>query len=103
MLRENRHGLLVTVRLTQAVGGPEREAAVEMGREIAGAGERVTPVAEKGYETREWVQQMRPLAGTPHVAHQAAGHRSAIDGWTRRHKGYRLSQRMKQPVEEFFG
>jgi transposase len=36
VLRENRNGLIVNTRLTQATGTAEREAAVEMGAELPG-------------------------------------------------------------------
>ena len=42
VLGENRHGLIVNVRLTRAHGRAEREAAVEIAREIPGGTERVT-------------------------------------------------------------
>ena len=45
MVTENRHGLLVNVRVTQACGQAEREAALEMAREIPGGSNRVTLVA----------------------------------------------------------
>ena len=103
VLTENRHGLLVNVRLTQASGRAEREAAVEMAQEIPGGSRRVTLAADKAYDTREWVRQMRELAVTPQVAQNEAGRRSAVDGRTTRHEGYRASQKKRKLVEEFFG
>ncbi len=40
---------------------------------------------------------------TPHVAQYDRGRRSAIDGRTTRHDGYRQSQRRRKRVEEVFG
>ncbi len=40
---------------------------------------------------------------TPHVAQNEQGRRSAIDGRTTRHPGYRRSQRRRKRVEEVFG
>jgi len=45
VVTENRHGLLVNVRVTQAYGQAEREAALEMAREIPGGSKRVTLAA----------------------------------------------------------
>jgi hypothetical protein len=55
VVTENRHGLLVNVRLTQACGQAEREAALEMARGILGGSKRVTLAADRGYDTREFV------------------------------------------------
>ena len=43
---------------------------------------------------------MRNRGVTPHVAQRA---RSAIDGRTTRHPGYRMSQKIRKRVEEIFG
>ncbi len=40
---------------------------------------------------------------TPHVAQNTSGRRSAIDGRTTRHAGYRVSQRIRKRIEEAFG
>jgi DDE family transposase len=40
---------------------------------------------------------------TPHVAQNANGRRSAIDGRTTRHAGYAVSQRIRKRIEEAFG
>ena len=43
---------------------------------------------------------MRNRGVTPHVAQRT---RSAIDGRTTRHPGYRMSQKIRKRVEEIFG
>jgi hypothetical protein len=43
------------------------------------------------------------LATTPHVAQNANGRSSAIDGRTTRHAGYAVSQRTRKRIEEAFG
>ena len=40
---------------------------------------------------------------TPHIAQNERGRRSAIDGRTTRHPGYRQSQRRRKRVKEVFG
>jgi len=96
---ENRNGLAVNSRLTQAQGTAEPSAAVEMVEEIPGLG-RVTLGADKGYDRREFVRELRDHNVTPHIAQKQS---SAIDRRTSRHPGYDISQRMRKRVEEIFG
>jgi transposase len=102
LLTENRNGLVVDVRLTQATGTAEREAAVEM---IGGKAEwkRVTLGGDKGYDTAGFVAQLRALNITPHIAQNDTNRRSAIDARTTWHEGYAISQRKRKRVEEVFG
>jgi transposase len=102
VLMENRHGLVVDARLTLATGRAEREAAVEMLGELRGE-YRVTLGADKGYDTKEFVDQLRSMRVTPHVAQNDTGRRSAIDDRTTRHAGYGISQRKRKGVEPIFG
>jgi len=104
VLMENRNGLVTGTRLTQATGTAEREAAVDMAQQIAGLdGSPVTVGADKAYDTQDFVQHLRDLNITPHVAQNTRNRSSAIDGRTTRHAGYALSQRKRKRVEEIFG
>src|SRR3954463_3593009 len=67
VLIENRNGLVVDAELLQANGTAERDAALLMAERIEG-GKRVTVAADKGYDTKEFVQEIRGLNVTPHVA-----------------------------------
>jgi transposase len=100
---ENRHGLVVDTELVQCSGTAERDAAVRMVNRAAGSG-RITVAADKGYDTKEFVSQMRAMNATPHVAanHTRPGG-SAIDGRTARHAGYWISQQKRKRIEEVFG
>lgn len=100
VLMENKNGLVVDTRLTMATGKAEREAAISMAQDIPGS-KRVTLGADKGYDAQEFVQDLRGLNITPHVAQRQKG--SAIDGRTTRHEGYAVSQRKRKRVEEIFG
>lgn len=101
MLTENRNGLVVDVRTTQASGTAERDAAIEM---ISGkASKRVTLGGDRGYDTRGFVDATRKLNVTPHVAQNNNHRRSAIDDRTTRHDGYTVSQPKRKRVEEVFG
>lgn len=101
-LMENRHGLVVDTQLTQAMGTAERDAGAEMVCGVSGR-KRVTLGADKGYDTTEFVETLRALRVTPHVAQNKTRRRSAIDGRTVRHPGYEVSQRVRKRVEEMFG
>ena len=101
VLTENRNGLVVGVALTEANGTAEREAALALlDRCVSG---RATLGADRGYDTRDFVEECRRRAVTPHVARNDKGRRSAIDGRTTRHPGYVVSQRLRKRVEEVFG
>ncbi len=102
LLTENRNGLVVDVRLTQATGTAERHAAADMLRNKP-ASRRVTVGADRGYDTRAFVAAMREISVTPHVAQNTTNRSSAIDARTTHHEGYAVSQRKRKRVEEVFG
>jgi transposase len=102
VVTENRNGLVVDVRLTQATGTAERETALEMITQRRAAS-RPTLAGDRGYDTRGFVAQLRELHVTPHVAQNDSNRRSAIDGRTTRDEGYAVSQRKRKRVEEVFG
>jgi transposase len=100
---ENRHGLVVDTELLQCNGTAERDAAMLMAERVEGT-ERITLGADKGYDTKDFVQEMRGMNVTPHVTQndkRPGG--SAIDGRTTRHPGYQVSQRKRKRIEEVFG
>lgn len=100
VLMENRNGLAVDCRLTQANGRAEREAAEQMLQALPG-GHRKTIGADKAYDSSDFVTSMRSMKATPHVAQKSRG--SAIDGRTTRHPGYEISRKIRKRVEEIFG
>src|SRR5262245_17406464 len=101
VLMENRNGLVVSGRLTQATGTAERDAALEMVRKLAN-GSRKMLGGDKGYDVASFVQSVRSMNVTPHVAAKKEGY-SSIDGRTTSHSGYALSQIRRKRVEEIFG
>ena len=64
---------------------------------------RVTLGADKGYDSRDFVEALRLLQVTPHVAQNTSHRSSAIDQRTTRHAGYGVSQWKRKRVEEIFG
>jgi transposase len=102
-LMENRSGLIVGTRLTRVSGHAERLAALDL---IAPHGDRpraVTLGADKGYDAKDFVMELRELNVRPHVAQNSSGRRSALDRRTTRHPGYAASQRLRKRIEEAFG
>jgi transposase len=102
-LMENRNGLVVDACLTEANGHAERIAALHM---IEPRADRPTPItlgADKAYDTQDFVNELRSMNATPHVAQNLSGRASAIDGRTTRHAGYAVSQRVRKRIEEVFG
>lgn len=100
---ENRNGLVVDTELLQCNGTAERDAAMLMAERLDGT-ERVTLAADKAYDTKDFVSEMRGMNVTPHVSQNTkrpGG--SAIDGRTTRHEGYQVSQRKRKRIEEVFG
>jgi transposase len=107
-LMENRHGLVVDGAVTLATGTAEREATLKMLDRRSSRG-RITLGADKAYDVRQFIKDLRARRVTPHVA--VDGHLSpkgvprstAIDGRTKRHPGYAVSQRRRKRIEEVFG
>jgi transposase len=101
-LMENRSGLIVEAELTQADGRAERAAAIAMiERHSPGSARRLTLGADKGYDSADFIAELRRMCVTPHVAAKARS--SAIDKRTTRHAGYAVSQRKRKQIEEPFG
>jgi transposase len=100
-LMENRNGLVVDACLTEADGHAEREAALALIEPRADRPGRITLGADKGYDAEDFVNELRSMNVTPHVAAKITG--SAIDGRTTRHAGYAVSQRIRKRIEEVFG
>jgi len=100
-LMENRNGLVVDACLTEADGHAEREAALALIEPRADRPGRITLGADKGYDVEDFVNELRSMNVTPHVAAKVTG--SAIDGRTTRHEGYAVSQRIRKRIEEVFG
>ena len=103
VLMENRNGLLVDACLTPADGHAERIAALHMIEPRADRPNAITVGADKGYDAKDFVNEMRAMNATPHVAQNTSGRSSAINGRTTRHPGYAVSQRIRKRIEEAFG
>jgi transposase len=104
VLMENRNGLVVDVRIDEAMGKAEVTNALQMLSELPDRAGRRTIAGDKGYDTKEFVVWTRAMNVTPHVAqNQYPGRSSALDDRTTRHASYTVSQRIRKRVEEIFG
>src|SRR5215469_1954918 len=102
VLMENRNGLLVQTLVTPATGTEKRDAALLLAEKIPGI-RRVTLGADKAYDTRDLVRELRRMNVTPHVAQNNTNRWSAIDGRTTTPPGYAISQQKRKRVEQSFG
>jgi transposase len=102
-LMENRSGLIVDSRLTLVSGHAERLAALDMIEPWADRPCAITLGADRGYDTADFIEELRTMNVRPHVAQNTSGRRSAIDRRTTRHPGYAASQRVRKRIEEAFG
>ena len=60
-------------------------------------------LADKNYDTHDFVRELRPLQVIPPVAQHTTRRSSAIAGHTTRHPGSAVSQRERKCVAESFG
>ena len=97
-LMENRNGLVV-----DACVHAERVAALHMIEPHADRPQAITLGADKAYDAEDFINELRAMNATPHVAQNTNGRSSAIDGRTTRHAGYAVSQRIRKRIEEAFG
>ena len=101
---ENRNGLAVSCVVNQPSWGSEHEAAIEMMQGITTSHQK-TVGGDKHYDQKTFVEAMKELNVTAHVAQNIHSRRSksAIDARTTRHEGYGISQIKRKSIEEIFG
>jgi transposase len=102
-LMENGNGLLVDACLTQADDHAERIAALHMIEPRADRPQAIMLGADKAYDAEDFVNELRSMKVTPHVAQNTSRRSSAIDGRTTRHSGYAVSRRVRKRIEEASG
>ena len=107
VLTENRNGLVAGAILTQTIGTAEREAAPALVDALKSRW-RFTLAADKAYEVRAFISDLRARKVTPHVTRDdcptKTGKRcsSAINRRTTRHPGYAVSLRIRKRIEKVF-
>jgi len=108
VVMENRNGLAVAGRVTEANGTAERRASEAMlKRQAKASGRRITAGEDKAYDTSDHVAALRRMNVTPHVTQNTGTpkrpRKSAIDARTTRQIGYTISQTCRAMVECVFG
>lgn len=103
IMTENRNGFVVEAELRQVSGMVERATAKDMIVRYSPGAKPITVGADKGFDTADFVADMRDFNVTPHVAQNTTNRCSAIDQRTTRHRGYEISQQKRKRVEEPFG
>lgn len=107
--RENRTGLAVAGRGTQASGTAARAASEERLGKNASPHTRITVGADKADAVEAHVARLRAKHITPHsavndsVTKIGTARTTSIDGRTTRHKGYNLSQGTRTMIECLVG
>ena len=101
-LMENRNGLLVAVDVRRATGRSEREGALSLVDEML-LGKGCTLGADKGYDTRDFVQALQERGIAPHVARNLSGRDSAVSDHIAASKGYAISQQVRKRIEQPYG
>lgn len=101
VLMEKRSGLAGAAELTRASGHAERLAALATVDRVT---TRRRPLgADRGYDAKDCVAELRERWLTPHVAENTSGRCSAIDGRTRRHPGYARRQHPRERIDAAVG
>ncbi|MGH7525353.1 MAG: IS5 family transposase [Gemmatimonadales bacterium] len=100
VLLDNRHGLVVATTVSAPSGTAEVEQPIELCATQPRRASRRTLGADKGYDQRCLIGELRARGWTPHIA---PGPASSVDGRTTRHAGYAASQQRRKRGEESFG
>ena len=102
-MTENRNGFVVEAELRTGVGRGRARNRERHDRALFARRQAHHLGADKGFDTADFVSDMRDFNVTPHVAQNTTNRLSAIDGRTIRHCGYEVSQQKRKRVEEPFG
>jgi len=113
LVMENRNGLVMKPCVTEAGTRQERDAALQMLTELLEenraeqkAGERsggVTVGGDKGYQEQDFIEGLRQLGATPHIAEYEKNRRNWTTTSEREDGGFRISQKKRKLVEKIFG
>lgn len=120
VLTENRHGLILTIAVTEANGKAEREATLDMLDRLKATHGRepVTLGGDKGYDDGEFFQILESRRIEPHIPlvkapvdPNSVKQKDRVPGIEARQRmkermsteGYGLSQRCRKKIEECFG
>lgn len=103
---ENRNGLVVAACATQSSTTAERQAALEMLKELKRSLSTVTLGADKQYQDPTFVGELRKQQVVPHIAEYESGQnqcKNSLQPEERESSGFKISQRKRKLVEMVFG
>ena len=106
VITENRNGMVVEACVTQSSTKAEREAALAMLSAMGNGRRPITLGADKAYQEREFLEQLRRRRVVPHVAEYGGKARPWFGGLTaeeRNDVGFQKSQKQRKRVEQVFG
>ena len=102
-LMENRHGLCIDLKVTEALLTETEAAKAMLDRQRRKRVQPSTLGADKGYHSKDFVAHLRRRNIAPHIAMIEGRKTPGLDRRTTRHAGYAVSQRKRKRVEEIFG
>jgi len=113
VVMENRNGLVVKPGVTEAGKRQERDAALQMlaewleqiraKRKAGGPSGTVTVGGDKGYQEQDFIEGLRKLSATPHIAEYEKNRQNWLTAREREDGGFRISQTKRKLVEKIFG
>lgn len=104
LITENRNGLIVAAMATQAGNAAERQAALKLLKRLKRR-RRITLGADKSYQEEGFVQALRQVEVTPHVAEYKPNGKwlNWLTAAERSDPGLAVSQKKRKLVEKPFG
>lgn len=98
---DNQYRLIVNTDVRSPSGTAEPDAALEMLSTLELRADPRSLGADKGYDTRDFVADVRALGFTPHAAQQIQlATLARFDGRATRHLRYAVGQRIRKRVQE---
>lgn len=102
-LMENRHGLLIDVRIGESTQAETQAIRPLLDRRRQARQHLRTLGADKGYHSKGFVAWLRQRGIAPHIARIEGRRTPGLDARTSRRAGYAQSQRKRKRIEEIFG
>ena len=101
---ENKNGLAVNYHLNEPSWASEHDTGIEMMQNLSSENQK-TIGGDKHYDQKTFVEGMREINVSPHVAQNihSRKHKSAIGDRTTRHPGHEVSQKKRKRIKEIFG
>lgn len=103
LLSDMKQWLVAGACATPASSRAERETGVQLVKNLKRRKRRSCLAADKLFDERTFVDEVRALGVTPQVTQYTGQRSSSIDGRTTRHPSYACNQRARRHIEKIFG